>query len=454
MATVTRENIGLLNDKLTVTLATEDYLSSYEQSLKKYAKSSNLSGFRKGMVPAGLIKKMYGQAIFNEEVLRAAEKELNKYLSEEKPEIFGQALPIDIDAHKFDQNNPDGYVFDFEIGLKPNIEVDAENLKVTRYKVQVTDEMINDEINRLQLRNGKMTEPETVENEESVLNVQLTEADAEGNVVEGGISKANSLLLKYFTEEVRNQLQGKKVNDSITIQLKQAFDEKEREWVMSDLGLDAKNEQDQEKFFNLTISKIGLVEKSELNEEFFNSVYPGREIKTEAEFRDAVKAEIESYYDIQSTNQVHDQIYHELLDHTPIELPEKFLKRWLQVGSEKTKTEEEAENDYPTFSNQLKWSLISEKIMEKADIKVEPEEIKQQAKQQILSYMSGQAFDENAPWIEEYVNRMLKDQKFLEDTYMQIQTRKLFEFIASKANETEESISLEDFSNKLHHHHH
>ena len=62
--------------------------------------------------------------------------------------------------------------------------------------------MVNDEINRLQIRNGKMTNPDVIDNDENVLNVELTEADAEGNEVEGGIKKDNSFLLKYFTEEV------------------------------------------------------------------------------------------------------------------------------------------------------------------------------------------------------------------------------------------------------------
>ena len=79
MATVTRENIGLLNDKITVKVAKEDYFSSFEKTLKDYSKKANIPGFRKGMVPTGMIKKMHGQAVFTEEVLRTVEKELSSY---------------------------------------------------------------------------------------------------------------------------------------------------------------------------------------------------------------------------------------------------------------------------------------------------------------------------------------------------------------------------------------
>src|SRR6188768_211581 len=181
MATITRENIGNLNDKLTVNLSKEDYMASFEKSLKTYAKNANIPGFRKGMVPSSLVKKMYGQSVFTEEVLRTVEKELNNYVDSEKLDIFAQPLPFENDSRQLDMNQPGDYAFAFEIGLKPDININLDDLKGTFYKITVTDEVIEDELNRLLSRFGKMTEPEAVSNQEEVLNVKLTEADAKGN---------------------------------------------------------------------------------------------------------------------------------------------------------------------------------------------------------------------------------------------------------------------------------
>ncbi len=453
MASVTRENIGLLNDKLTVNLSKNDYYNGFEQSLKKYAKTANIPGFRKGMVPAGLVKKMYGQSVFTDEVLRTVEKELNTYLSTEQLDIFAQPLPLDNDARALDMNNPADYDFAFEIGLKPAFELDAKKINVTRYNVTVTDEMVQEEVERQQVRNGKMTEPEAVTGDENVLNVKFIESDKDGNTAEGGISKDNSLLVKYFKESFRKNLIGKKNNDSVVLQPSKAFEDKEKEAILADLGL---TKDDGDKYFKVEITKVGLVEKAELNEDFFKAAFPNSAITTEAEFRSEVKKEIENYYAQQSRNQVHDQIYHHLVDHTKMEFPEQFLKRWLQTGGEQPKTAEEAEQDYPTFVSQLKWTLTSGKLINENKIEVLPEDIRDFAKQQLFSYMGGQlgALGDSQQWVEDYANRMMQDRKFVEDSYHRISTDKLFTLLEGQVSAKEEAISAEAFAEKLHHHHH
>lgn len=454
MATITRENIGLLNDKLTVTLTKEDYLSGFESSLKKYAKTANIPGFRKGMVPTGLVKKMYGQGVFSEEVLRKVEQEMNAYMAKEQIDIFAQPLPLENDADKLDMNNLSDYVFSFEIGLKPNFEVNLSKFEATRYVVAVTDAMIDEEIARLQTRFGKMTEPETVTSEDNVLNVTFTETDSKGNPVENGVSKDNSVLVKYFAEKFRKNLMDKKKDDVVLLQIKKAFEDKEAETILADLGL---TKDDADKYFNLLITKVGLVEKAAIDEELFKQVYPGNDnIKSEADLRNEIKAEIEKYYAQSARNQVQDQIYHYLVDHINMELPENFLKRWLQNGGEKPKTAEEAEAEYPSFSKQLKWTLISSKLSQDNKIEVLPEDIRNFAKMQLFSYMGNQlgALGDNQQWIDDYANRMMQDKKFVEDSYHRINAEKLFDALESQVKAKDESISADDFAKKLEHHHH
>lgn len=455
MATVARENIGLLNDKLTVKISKEDYLPSFEKKLKEYSKTANIPGFRKGMVPAGMIKKMYGAGIFSDEILRGVEKELYNYLNTEKPEIFAQPLPLETDMSKIDFNNPSDYEFAFEIGLKPAFEMaDLSKTKLTRYKVTVTEAMVNEELSRMQIKAGKMTEPETVDNEENVLNILFTEADESGIATEGGIEKENSVLLKYFIPSMQKQLMGKKAGDSFIFQLGQTFEGDKLEMMLQDLGFEKNDAEAAKKFFKLEIVKIGLVEKREMNEEFFNEVYPGKDIKTEEELRTKLTEEIQQYWDAQSRNQLHDQLYHYMLDETKMEFPETFLKRWLQTGGEQQKTAEQAETEFPAFSSQLKWTLISDRIITENKLEVSNEELREHMKTEVMRYFGQMNMGQDMSWLESYMDRMMKDEKQVDATYRRLITEKLFGNIEGQVKATEKNITGEELTAMQHNHQH
>ena len=183
-----------------------------------------------------------------------------------------------------------------------------------------------------------------------------------------------------------------------------------------------------------------------------------RNVKTEADFRNKIKEEIEAYWKSQASNQIHDQVFHYLSDHTEIKFPEDFLKKWLRTQGEDQKSEEQVEKEFPSFLNQLKWTLVSEKIVKENAIEVLPDEIRDFAKQQLLGYMGGNlgADAEQQPWVNDYIEKMMKDRKYVEDAYNRIQTRKIFEWSETKVKPVEKEISAEDFTKMAeeHQHHH
>jgi trigger factor len=458
MPTVTRENISLLNDKITVTVNREDYLPSFEKSLKVYAKQASIPGFRKGMVPAGVIRKMHGPAVFTEEVLRSVEKSLMDYLRQEQLDIFAQPLPSDQnDARGIDMNQPVDYSFSFEIGLKPGFQVpDLAKAKTIRYDVQVTDDMVEEEVKKLQQKFGKLSEPEIVDSEDNVLNVSFEACDADGNVAEGTKAKENSLLVKYFSEPMRKKLMGAKKGDAFIIQLSTAFDDKEREWVLGDLGLDKNDPAAAGQYFRMNLVKIGLVEPRAMEEAFFKEVYPAKDIKTEADFRNEIRQEIKGYWDNQSRNHLQHELYHVLLEQTQMDFPETFLRRWMMNGGEEPKSAEQVEAEFPTFRNQLRWTLVSDKIVQDQNISVAREEIKEQMRQQVMGYFGSMSLDGNFDWLDSYIERMMKDEQQVESTYRRIITEKIFQWAETQVVPETKAISVEDFTKilKEHEHHH
>jgi trigger factor len=452
MATITRENIAPLNDKLTVKIFKQDYYPAFESAIKNYSKKANIPGFRKGMVPAGMVKKMYGASIFYDEVIRTVEKEIQNYMSQEKPDIFAQPLPMQSDLRNLDMNNPADYDFNFEIGLKPQFEIpDLATLPVVLHQVTVTDDMVREELERLKTRHGKMTNPETVNSDDNVLNLKFTEVNENGEPIEGGIEKDNSLLLKYFSESIRPQLMGKAVGDTIIIRLNEAFEGQERSWIINDLGLNKDDATAADKSFKLTITKIGLVEKAELNQELFKAVFPEREITSEEDFLEHVRNYIQAYWDAQSHRQLQDQLYHIFLD-APIDFPVDFLKRWLRTGGDKPKTEEEVEAEYPTFEAQLKWTLISDRLIRENEIEVTEEEIREHIKRDVMQYFGQMGLNEDTEWLESYLDRITKDEKQVDSAYRKVITQKVFDWAADQTNPTVKEVTPEELNAMQHNH--
>ena len=386
---------------------------------------------------------------------QTVEKQLNTWLNEEKPEIFAQPLPLENELSKMDQNNPEDYDFGFEIGLKPVFEIpDLAKAKLTLHRVEVTGDMLNEEINRMQIKGGKMTEPDLIDNKENVLNVLFTEVDANGNPIEGGIIKENSVLLKYFTPAMQQELMGRKTGDHFVFQLKKTFEGDKLEIMLEDLGLAKDNKEAGEKYFNLQVVKIGLIEKKEMAETFFEEVFPGKNIKNEDEFREALKDEMEKYWESQSRNQLHDQLYHLMIDNTQMDFPESFLKRWLQSGGDKPKSAEEAEREFPTFSNQLKWTLISDRLVKENKLDVTAEELKENMKLEVMRYFGQMNLGEDMSWLDSYIERMMKDEKQVDATYRRLITEKLFNWIESQTNPIQQTITAEALTALQHTHQH
>jgi trigger factor len=287
--------------------------------------------------------------------------------------------------------------------------------------------------------------------------VAFEESDENGNVAEGAPKKENSLLAKYFAPAFREKLMGLKKDDSVVLQLNTAFEEKEREWVIKDLGIDANDADQLNKYFKMTIVKVGLVEKRELNEEFFKEAFPNKDIKTEEEFRNTIKEEIAAQWAKQSTNHLHHELYHKLLENVQMDFPETFLKRWMQTGGEKPKTADEVEAEFPGFKNQLRWTLITDKIVRENQLEVQPEELRDYMRQQIMGYFGGMSLDGNMEWMDSYVDRMMQDEQQLDNSYRRLITEKIFQWAEGQVTTTEKKITADEFikmQEKHNHEHH
>ena len=459
MATVTRENIGNLHDKITVKLTREDYWPTFEKSLKQYAKQANVPGFRKGMVPAGMVRKMYGQNLFGDEVIKTASRQLENYLSTEKITILAQPMiMVNGQPASLDMDKPADVDFAFEIGLKPEVQIPAldGNKTLTRYKVAINDKMIDDEVERITRRYGKVETQDVVSNKENIIYATYQACTATGDPIEGAELKEDTILMDKLPAKMQEQLMDKKVGDSFMITPATDFTAEELAIFMRDsLKADMSAANDH---YEVTITKIGLLIPRELDILLFGEVFPNDNLMDEKAFRAKLQEELGKEFVKIADNRLNDEIFEILVHETPIQLPAAFLKRYLREGQEKRHTEAEVEREFPSFDHQLRWTLISDKILLDNGINVTQDEIFTDIKGRVLAYFGMEEGDE-APWMEGYMQKIAKDEKTMNETYRQILHGKLFQLLQTKFKAVEKEVSEEEFfklpnPHDAHHHHH
>lgn len=455
MASVTREPISNLHDRISVKIDKGDYLPDFEKDIRTYSKKANIPGFRKGMVPAGMIKKMYGQDFYRDSVIKSVEKELQKYLTEEKLEIFGQPLPSA--TEKFPELNmqqPQEYEFLFEVGLKPDIKIDFIGAKKPfQYKIKVKPEDISNRVDSLQAQYGELKETGEVTTENNIVKLNIAETDAEGNLAEGGFGGEQSLYVKVFNEAFQKELMGKKKDDVLKGKLNEIIDTTKYSGVLESLSIDPKDNEKATAPVEIKIVSVNDLEKHPLNEELYNKAFPNRGIKEEAEFKDAIEADEQKQWNEVSEHQLEHSLYHVLMD-TPFDLPEVFLKKLLE-NSETKKTSAEIEAEIPSFIREIKWSLITQQIIKDHELKVNIDEIKAEIKKELGKYFGNVDLDSpEYSWAEGYVDRMMTDKEQLESRYNKLMTQKIFDWAKQQIVPEEKEISQEDFQKLQEEHRH
>src|SRR5690606_21523115 len=173
--------------------------------------------------------------------------------------------------------------------------------------------------------------------------------------------------------------------------------------------------------------------------------FPDADIKDEAAFREEMKKAIAGQLERYSKDKLNNDIFEMLIHENDIQLPENFLRRWLEIGGEKPKSKEEVEAEWPQFEHQLKWTLISDELIAKYQIKVTRDEIAEDIKNNIMMYF-GAASEDDAPWMASYIERMMKDEKTVDETFRKILMSKLFAAIENDLSVSIEEVTDEEFS--------
>lgn len=447
---ITRENIDELNAILTVSIEKNDYEATVNDVLKNYRKKANMPGFRPGMVPAGLIKKMYGKAALAEEVNKILSKGLNDYIQAEKLNILGEPLPNDEKQPAIDWDAQSDYSFVFDIAVAPEIVVSLDKkTSMPFYNIAAGEEMVSKQIDAYSGRFGENKVVETA-GENDTLRGDFVQLDEEGNVLEDGIlaEKVVIAIDLMKEEEVKAAFIGKKAGDVVVFDPVKTYGSKHE--VSHMLNISHEAAENLSGNFSFTIAEVLHFEKAALTPEIFGKIY-GEDsgIETEEAFRAKVKAEIEENFLYSSNYKFAIDSRDALLKAIQFNLPEAFLKRWIKATNEKM-TDEQIEADFDHFMIDLKWQLIKDRIIKDNDLKITEEDVRALAKEmaamQFRQYGLSNVSDEH---LENYANHMLQNEEERRKLVSKKQEDVIIDAIKDKVTLDFKDISYEEFNKML-----
>jgi len=375
---ITRENIDELNAVLKVKIDKPDYEEKVVTVLKDYRKKATIKGFRPGMVPIGLIKKMYGKAVQIDEINKVVTESIQKYITDEKLEILGDPLPKADEHEKIDFETQQDFTFSFELGLTPAIELKlSKKNKVNQYEIIIDEKMRNDYLENYTRRYGELKKAEQTE-EKDVIKGKIEAIDNDGNVKpDGPYVDETSLGIDIIKDkEIKKEFIGKSIGDSIDFDLKKAYpNDTEIAGILHKKKEEVENLDGNYRF---TINDISRFYPAVVGKELFDKIFGEGIINSEEEFMKKIEEEIAANFKRESDFKLMMDIKSLAMEKTDFQLPEEFLKRWLLRVNEKT-TEEQIDKEFDSFRKDLKWQLIRNKVARDNDVKISEEELQKEA---------------------------------------------------------------------------
>ncbi len=445
---VSLQNIDKVSALLTVKLEKADYQEKVEKSLKNFRQNAQMPGFRKGMVPMSLVKKMYGKSALAEEVNKLLSETVYKYIQDNNVNILGEPLPNEDKQQDIDFDTMEEFEFLFDIALAPEFKAELGVADtVDYYDINVTDEMVENQVKAYTQRNGKYEKTEAYADNDMIKGL-LAELDENGSTKEGGIQVEGAVMMPTYmkNDEQKALFNGAKVNDVLVFNPNKAWDGNAAE-LASLLKVEKEAAADVKADFSFQVEEITRYVPGDLNQEIFDQVFGKDAVKTEEEFRARVKEVIAKQFVADSDYKFMLDVRKTLMEKVgKLEFPDALLKRIMRQNNP-DKEEGFVEENYDKSIEELTWHLMKEQLVKANDIKVENDDVMNMAKEatraQFAQYGMMSVPDE---LLDNYAKEMLKKKESVEGLVNRVIEAKLGTALKAQVTLNHKSISAEEFN--------
>lgn len=385
---------GDLEGRLTVVVSPADYAEKVEAKLKDYRKKASIKGFRPGMVPAALVKKLYGQSALVDEINHMLGHEVSDYIKENKLNLVGEPLPAVEEADAIDWEKDTEFTFHYDLGFHGDFTVDLAKIKaINSYEIKADKKEIEETIENLKKQFGDQTHPETVEDRDLVF----------GTFTQGEWVEKSAIPMHAINDKSKKVFIGAKKDDTLKFAIDKVFVDAKALALATgkkeDEVADLKGE------VSFVVEDITRQVPSELNVAFFDKVLGAGKATDEKSFREQVETIVTENYKREAEYLLRIDAEKAILDAVKIDLPEKFLRTWLIRINEGKFTPEQIDQDFDNVKKDIRWNLIKNEIAEKFEVKVEYAEVVEKAKDMVRQQFGGY-LSADQPGIEEMIEKI------------------------------------------------
>ncbi len=412
-----------------------DYQPCVDQKIKEYSKKANIKGFRLGKVPHGMIRKMCGTALIVEEINKLVSEKLTSYLREGETQFLGEPIPEKTNE-SYDWDNQEAFEFNYQVGYAQPFELKIDKkLRMDKYSIKIDDSVIDETIENLRRQFGEI-EHRDISEEKDTLYGDLKTSDSM-------INQEISIDLRDIEKSSLKKFIGLGLESEFQLDARKSF--KNESVLRNQLRV---NDEDFKKLRKITfkIKGISHYKLLPIDQALFDKSFGEGNVKNEDEFRVKVKDAVSKNYTSESEQFFDQQIIKKISEKARIKLPDNFLKKWL-INSNDSLNGELLDFEYGTYAKELRWSLIRNKILKDQGLKVEHEDVLNEAKDLIKKQFSRSGIPEVNDQLDQFANNYLhadNGENYMK-VFNQVQSIKVLNYIKSEATIRGKEISLNAF---------
>ena len=296
--------------KLTIEVSSEEFEKAIAKAYKKNKNKISMPGFRKGKAPRAMIEKMYGKGVFYEDAANSIIPDAYADAAKESElEIVAQP---EIDVTQIESGKP--FIFTATVALKPEVTLgEYKGIEVEKKEVEVTDEEVDTEINRVRESNARMIDIDDRAAQDGDTVVIDFDGYVDGKQFEGGKAEDYSLVLgsHSFIDNFEEQLEGKNIGEDVTVNV--TFPE----------NYQAEELQGKPAEFKVKIKEIKVKELPELDDDFAQDV---SNFDTIAEYKEDLKKKLAENKEEALKREREETVIGKIIENAQMDIPEQMVE--------------------------------------------------------------------------------------------------------------------------------